>query len=136
MLLKRIWNFLSLLGVKKEMPLYKQKSIILFNQILMVLIIVLLLIFALLYFRLHLKSSSYFFIIGLLAIGVSLYFNYRGKPAISRYLISFTVPSLILALSILAKKELGTTILMIDISPKIGLIISIILCFGGWIQKF
>ncbi len=114
---------MSYLGVKKSMPHYLQKSIILYNQIIRVTFLVLFAVFAGLFFYFKIKTSLLFFIPIMLIIIISLLFNSKGKIKISLFLYASTLPVLLLFFSVYSKLNNQGTYLIFYIAPRLGILI-------------
>ncbi|NOZ45504.1 MAG: SpoIIE family protein phosphatase [Chlorobi bacterium] len=97
-----LWQKISILGVNEEMPMYIQKSTILYNQIIRVLIVFFIIGSFITYFiGLRLIPVSFYIILPILAY--TLYLNYRGKVLVSIFVVSIVLPLFFIALSIFAK---------------------------------
>ena len=122
-----IWKKTSLLGVEKNMPIYRQKSIVLYNQIARVMIMLIVFASAIMYFYMDLVFVPKVFMLSIPVVGLSLYLNYKGKVNISVMIISLFFPLFFLCLSIFSKLNDEGLGLVFYIAPRFGIIITIII---------
>ena len=82
------WLKMSRLGIKDDMPFYLQKSIILYNQIIRLLMIFFTGAIFFLYFMWNITIVPIFFIAILIVLGFTLLLNYKGKVGLSILIVS------------------------------------------------
>ena len=121
------WTKLSNLGVKPEMPIYQQKSIILYNQISRMLVVIILASSLTMYFGMDLIIAPTAFLLSLPVIATSIIFNKYGKINTSMQIITVFFPIFFVFLSIYAKLNNEGTSLIFHITPRFGIIITTIL---------
>ncbi len=121
--MRNFWKYVSYLGVKSDMPFYMQKSIIMFNQLIRILIAILVVvIFSVLLF-IKISQLALLFAGALLVLSFSLYLNSKSIVKASVFLVSISGP-LILSFgsAYLKSKGIGNSLMLFHV-PRIGLII-------------
>ncbi len=125
-----IFNLITMLGVKTDMPIYQQKSIMLYNRLARFLVIVLLIVSLLFYFIKGYVILPIAFLGLFLVVVFSLVLNYKGKVYQSAIVIAFIIPFLTLAISIMTKKYGEGLSYTVMILPRFGILISSLLAMS------
>ena len=120
------WKKLSLLGVSDEMPVYWQKSIILYNQVARMLVLIILFTSVVMFYKMDMVIVPVAFLLTTPVIAFSLFLNMKGKVNISIMIISVFFPLFFLATSVYSKLNGEGLGLIFYIAPRFGIIISII----------
>lgn len=124
-----IFQKISYLGVNDKMPVYEQKSTVLFNQIIRILLFIIIIGICLFYFVLDYKIVPLCFLCSLPVIGFSLFLNLKSKVKISVIIISVFFPLFFLFISIFAKLKGEANNYIFFIAPRFGIIIISIICY-------
>jgi len=122
-----VWKKISLLGVKESMPIYWQKSIILYNQLARMMILLIIFASVIMYFYMNLLFVPIAFFLSTHVVALSLYLNYKGRVNISVMIISIFFPLFFLFVSVFSKLNNEGLSLIFYIAPRFGIIISIII---------
>jgi len=117
---------MSCLGVTPDMPVYKQKSTILFNQIIRIIFIALLGMIVMLNFTVHPLLRDQIFLWALPFIGFSLYLNLKGKVNTSAFMLGIILPIISLVGSLFLRIDVFGDSVLVMILPKFSIIISTI----------
>jgi len=126
-ILKSFWLFISHLGIKNEMPLGEQKSIIILNRFLLGVLTLFsfLIIFNLIIYDTHIVAYA---ISGNLFMAITgLFLNFYKKTNISKVLISIFFPTMIVLGSAIAKSNGYTNNIILYLAPLLFLITGIML---------
>ena len=126
-MLKKIWYRISLVGIHPGMPTYKQKSIILFNQIIRILLLVLIFLVIYLHHKLHPPIEDMVFAWAIPVVCLSLFFNYKGKVNTSAFLIATCLPIMALLGSLMLRKDLFGNSIIILLLPRFSIIITTVI---------
>ena len=123
-MLKETWLKISTVGVKADMPTYKQKSIILFNQIIRILLIILVSLVLFLNHKLHPPLQDMIFAWAIPIVCLSLYLNHKGKVNTSAFLLAICLPIMSLFGSLLLRRDVFGDSIVIMILPRLSIIVS------------
>jgi serine phosphatase RsbU (regulator of sigma subunit) len=117
------------LGVTDKMPVYEQKSTILFNQIIRILAFLVVIGSLLMYIFMDYKIVPLMFLSTLPVIGIGLFLNLKSKVKISVVIISVFFPVFFVALSVFAKLNGETNVFIFYLAPRFGIILISIICY-------
>ncbi len=123
-----IWRMVSLLGVKEGMPVYKIKSIVLFNQIVRILMLMITIATLFIYLGLGAPELAKMFIPVILVLGFTLFLNLHGKIKTAGLILSILLPLLFLFISVYTKlnNSLSSNVFLY-IVPRIAIVVTSIL---------
>lgn len=117
-----IWEKVSNLGIDYSKPYYEQKSIILFNRIIRILLLLLIVIFLNLYFVFHIPSAIYFLLALFLVTALTLLLTLKGKIQSALFIFTAIMPLIILSFSIYSKIYNQTNSLFFFLLPRLGIL--------------
>jgi len=120
---------ISYLGVKDEMPVFEQKTTILFNQIIRILAFFDVIGAGAMYFFMDYKIVPLLFLSAMPVIGLSLLLNMKGKVKISLIIISIFFPIFFVSLSVISKLNGETNNFVFYLAPRFGIIIVSVICY-------
>jgi class 3 adenylate cyclase len=117
----KLWHRLSHLGIKGEVTTYEQKSLVILNQMAMLILPIAVVMGCVLFFGFHITIVGVaLWVNSLMALGC-LWLNATGKAYISKILFS-TVPALTFAIASPVAKTMGMSRSVIFyIAPRLGL---------------
>ena len=121
------WLKMSRLGIKNDMPFYLQKSIILYNQIIRLLMLFFTGAIFFLYFIWNIAIVPVFFIAILFVLGFTLLLNYKGKVGLSILIISLVLPVFFLLASIISKANGANQSVYLYLIPRLLILLVTIL---------
>lgn len=125
--MKKIWNKISQIGIDETMPVQKQKGIILLNRISVLIFIFFVFITIMSYKKLEDPIVGHLYVLNLIIILITFLITKLGKSDLSKFIISIFIP-LSLTVGGAYAKYLGVTDnLILYLSPRMLLTISIII---------
>jgi len=119
---KEIWKKVSNLGIDYSKPYYEQKSIILFNRIIRILLLLLVAIFLNLYFVFHIPSALNFLLALFLVTAFTLGLTLKGKIQSALFIFTGIMPLIILSFSVYTKIYNQTNLLFFFLLPRLGIL--------------